>query len=76
MSTIRLKKNERSWAIQIIQKISQYVQVKSDCIIKLAGGETTINTGDERMFPDVLLFADSEQSFILQGWELKIKCAI
>lgn len=72
MSTIRLKKNERSWAIQIIQKISQYVQVKSDCIIKLAGGETTINTGDERMFPDVLLFADSEQSFILQGWELKM----
>jgi type I restriction-modification system DNA methylase subunit len=69
---IKLNKNERSWAIQIIQKISQYVQDRQDCVIKLAGGETTINTGNERMFPDVLLFADMEQSFILQGWELKM----
>lgn len=69
---IKLKKNERSWAIQIIQKISQYVHDKEDCVIKLAGGETTINTGTERMFPDVLLFADTGQSLILQGWELKM----
>ena len=69
---ITLKVNERSWAIQLIQEISTYVKDKPDFKIKRAGGETTINTGKQRMFPDVLLFGDENQSLILQGWELKM----
>lgn len=69
---VTLKANERSWAIQIIQEISAYVKDKPDFKIKIAGGETTINTGKQRMFPDVLLFGDEKQSLILQGWELKM----
>ena len=48
---ITLKANERSWAIQLIQEISTYVKDKPDFKIKRAGGETTINTGKQRMFP-------------------------
>lgn len=69
---ITVKANERSWAIQLIQEISSYVKNKPDFKIKRAGGETTINTGKQRMFPDVLLFGDENQSLILQGWELKM----
>lgn len=69
---VTLKANERSWAIQLIQEISAYVKTKPDFKIKRAGGETTINTGKQRMFPDVLLFGDEKQSLILQGWELKM----
>lgn len=69
---VTLRANERSWAIQIIQEISAYVKDKPDFKIKIAGGETTINTGKQRMFPDVLLFGDEKQSLILQGWELKM----
>ena len=69
---ITLKANERSWAIQLIQEITDYVKNKPDFKIKRAGGETTINTGKQRMFPDVLLFGDENQSLILQGWELKM----
>lgn len=69
---ITVKANERSWAIQLIQEISLYVKNKPDFKIKHAGGETTINTGKQRMFPDVLLFGDENQSLILQGWELKM----
>ncbi len=69
---ISLKENERSWAIQLIQEISSYVKNKPDFKIKRAGGEATINTGEKRMFPDVLLFGDENQSLILQGWELKM----
>lgn len=70
--SVTLKANERSWAIQLIQEISTYVKNKPDFKIKRAGGETTINTGNQRMFPDVLLFGDESQSLILQGWELKM----
>ena len=69
---ITLKENERSWAIQLIQEITVYVKNKPDFKIKRAGGESTINTGNQRMFPDVLLFGDENQSLILQGWELKM----
>ena len=69
---ITLKLNERSWAIQIIQEITNYVSGLPDFLIKRAGGETTINTGKKVMFPDVLLFADNGMSKILQGWELKM----
>ena len=40
---ITLKLNERSWAIQIIQEITNYVSGLPDFLIKRAGGETTIN---------------------------------
>ena len=69
---VTIKENERSWAIQLIQEISSYVRNKPNFKIKLAGGETTINTGKQRMFPDVLLFGDKSTSLILQGWELKM----
>ncbi|MCH5293847.1 MAG: N-6 DNA methylase [Treponema sp.] len=69
---VTVNANERSWAIQLIQEISAYVKGKPDFTIKRAGGETTINTGKQRMFPDVLLFGDENQSLILQGWELKM----
>ena len=58
---ITLKENERSWAIQLIQEITVYVKNKPDFKIKRAGGESTINTGNQRMFPDVLLFGDENQ---------------
>lgn len=69
---VKLKENERSWAIQIIQEISAYVKDKPDFIVKRAGGEKTINTGSNVMFPDVLLYGDTGLSLILQGWELKM----
>ena len=40
--------------------------------IKNAGGENTIRSAASRLFPDVLLFGDSSQGEILQGWELKM----
>lgn len=67
MSTVTY--NERSWAIDIISEISIYSS-KIDQPIKRAGGESTINTGSKRFFPDVLLYG--ENSDILMGWELKM----
>ena len=61
--------NERSWAIDIIAEITVYSSSRSQ-IIKRAGGESTINTGRKRLFPDVLLYG--ENSDILMGWELKM----
>lgn len=68
----KLNLNERSWAIQLIQEISDYVKNKSDCMIRRAGGEITIKSGKSIMFPDVLLFGDMDCSVILQGWEIKM----
>ncbi|MDE7139544.1 MAG: hypothetical protein K2O09_02105, partial [Treponemataceae bacterium] len=68
---VTIKENERSWAIHLIQEISSYVKNTPNFKINLAGGETTVNTGNQRMFPDVLLFGDKSTSLILQGWELK-----
>ena len=61
--------NERSWAIDIIAEITVYSSSRNQ-IIKRAGGESTINTGRKRLFPDVLLYG--ENSDILMGWELKM----
>lgn len=61
--------NERSWAIDIITEITLYSSSRSQ-IIKRAGGESTINTGKKRLFPDILLYG--ENSDILMGWELKM----
>lgn len=70
MGTI-IRRNERSWAIEIISQINVMVQgfhIK----IKRAGGESTLSVNKKSMFPDVLLFEDEGQTKILQGWELKM----
>lgn len=75
---VRLVENERSWAIDLISEINNYLSSVS-LNIKRAGGETTINnyrSGHENdrkvMFPDVLLYSDVERNNLLQGWEIKL----
>lgn len=71
MPTI-IRRNERSWTIELITEINKIVN-KNDLMIKKAGGESTISTGrGNTMFPDVILYGNREQSIILQGWELKM----
>ncbi len=65
----KISYNERSWAIDLITEINLYTS-KNNKTINRAGGETTINTGKRRLFPDVLLYG--ENSEILMGWELKM----
>jgi len=65
----RVTYNERSWAIDIISEIALFSS-KINKPIKRAGGESTINRGKKRFFPDVLLYGDN--SDILMGWELKM----
>lgn len=68
----QIRKNERSWAIDLITTINSIVN-KYDLKIKKAGGESTISIdAQNRMFPDVILYGDKEQTIILQGWELKM----
>ena len=70
MATIR--KNERSWGIELITQINQFAGA-NDLIIKRAGGESTVSEAKGKsMFPDVILYGDNELSSILQGWELKM----
>lgn len=67
-----IRRNERSWAIELISKINAFISDK-DLTIKKAGGESTISIKrGNSMFPDVLLYGNREQSIILQGWELKM----
>lgn len=70
MPTI-IRRNERSWAISMISDINIKLQSLNIRIAR-AGGETTISTGHQSMFPDVLLYGDENQTQILQGWELKL----
>ena len=71
MATV-IRRNERSWAIELISKINAIASA-NDLIIKRAGGESTISTGrGNTMFPDVVLYGNKEQNIILQGWELNI----
>lgn len=71
MSAI-IRRNERSWAIELITHINRIAH-DNDLSIKRAGGESTISTGrGTTMFPDVILYGNNEQSIILQGWELKM----
>lgn len=69
MPTIR--NNERSEAIKLISYINGYLKDKT-WRIQSAGGETTISDGKKNMFPDVILYGDSHQTQILQGWEIKM----
>lgn len=78
MALVKLVDNERSWAIELIGHINKSLQNKTLQISK-AGGETTINNRSDKseksrkiMFPDILLYADSSKSKIIQGWELKL----
>lgn len=67
-----VRKNERSWAIEMISQIN-LIADKYDLVIKRAGGESTISqTGKNCMFPDVILYEDTELTSIIQGWELKM----
>lgn len=71
MGTV-VRKNERSWAIELISQINNYVD-SNDFVIKKAGGESTVSVfRGNSMFPDVILYGDKSQSVILQGWELKM----
>lgn len=69
-SPISYNDNERSFVIQLISEINEYLRDR-DNTIKRAGGERTINGGSFVKFPDILLFSDRAQSIILQGWEAK-----
>lgn len=68
---IVVRPTERSWAITLISDINMSLQTMG-LRIKHAGGENTISTGHQSMFPDVLLYGDTAQTQILQGWELKL----
>ena len=70
MATI-VRRNERSWAIELISEINIMFS-SMGLLIKKAGGESTLSTGRISMFPDVLLYADESQTQIMQGWELKL----
>ncbi len=66
-----VRRNERSWAIDMISEMNRMLD-HMDLKIKKAGGESTISDRGISMFPDVLLYADESKSEILQGWELKM----
>ena len=67
-----IRKNERSWAIELISQINQF-STDNDLIIKHAGGESTVSEyRGQSMFPDVILYGDIDLSSVLQGWELKM----
>lgn len=68
---MRVVRNERSWVIDMISTINIFLQNKT-LKIKRVSGESTINTGEKTMFPDVLLYEDQSQKTILQGWEVKL----
>lgn len=70
---VRYKKvhNERSETIELIKWMDSIVK-QNTWQIKLVGGESTLNTGNQRMFPDVFLYGDNERTQILQGWEVKM----
>ncbi len=71
MSETIIRKNERSWAIDMITHINSFCRDK-DLVIKRAGGENTVSTETNTMFPDLILYGDRNQNLILQGWEIKM----
>ena len=53
-----VRRNERSWAIELITHINRIAH-DNDLSIKRAGGESTISTGKgNTMFPDVVLYGN------------------
>lgn len=67
---IVVNRNERFWAIQMINQINSLASQNTGPI-KSVGGEATINTHENVMFPDIVLYGDTNQTSILQGWEIK-----
>ncbi|MCL1880815.1 MAG: hypothetical protein FWF76_01400 [Oscillospiraceae bacterium] len=65
------KNNERSEAIELI-KLMDSIAKRNTWRIKSVGGESTLNTGNKRMFPDVFVYGDTSRIQILQGWEIKM----
>jgi len=63
--------NERSWQIDVISEINKVVS-SIDKPIKRAGGENTLATDENSLFPDVILYGDERGETFLQGWELKM----
>ena len=63
--------NERSEAIELIKHMD-FVVKRNTWQIKSIGGESTLNTGKKRMFPDVFIYGDTARTQILQGWEIKM----
>ena len=63
--------NERSWAMDLVSHINEFLS-NQNRPIKRAGGEQTIPTDEGVLYPDVLLFGDDSSGLILQGWELKM----
>ncbi|MDR1209951.1 MAG: hypothetical protein LBK41_06525 [Clostridiales bacterium] len=63
--------NERSEAIELIKLMDAIVK-RNTWQIKSIGGESTLNTGQQRMFPDVFVYGDSTRTQVLQGWEIKM----
>ena len=72
MADVTVNYNERSWAIEMITQIN-FIAENNDLLIKRAGGESTVSVNPQlRMFPDVILYGDTNLTTILQGWELKM----
>lgn len=63
--------NERSEAIELI-KVMDSVAKQNTWQIKSVGGESTLNTGKRRMFPDVFVYGDTARTQVLHGWEVKM----
>ncbi|MCL2752592.1 MAG: hypothetical protein FWE44_00405 [Defluviitaleaceae bacterium] len=63
--------NERSEAIELIKLMDSIVK-RNTWQIKSIGGESTLNTGKKRMFPDVFVYGDTTRTQVLQGWEVKM----
>jgi hypothetical protein len=65
------KSNERSEAIELIKLMDKVAKLNT-WQIKSVGGESTLNTGQQRMFPDVIVYGDNARTQVLQGWEVKM----
>jgi hypothetical protein len=63
--------NELSEKIELIKAMDSVIEQRT-WQIKSIGGESTLNTGKQRLFPDILLFGDTARTQILQGWEVKM----
>ena len=55
----------------LFRKINSYSASRNRAIAR-AGGEHTVSGLSGSLFPDVLLFGDSNGSIVQQGWELKM----
>lgn len=71
MARFKKVNNERSEAIELIKLMDSIVK-QNTWQIKSIGGESTLNTGRKRMFPDVFVYGDTSRTQILQGWEVKM----